>query len=317
MTQFEPRGVYSAIPTAIDEDGSINFEAQQNHIEYVEQGGVQGIVPAGCTGHAATLGDQSDDEFFNEHARFVSEVADMTDLEVIAGDGMNSTQQTIDLATAVEDEADIDAHLVITPYQNCPPQDRIVDHYRQIAEAVDEDIVAYNVPGRTGRNVEPRTLEYIADIPGVVGLKEASNDPEQITDMGERVFGHEEFYLGSGDDARNDQVFDEGGSFAISVSANVHPEGVVEVWEEGYENNNTERARELNRELEPLHSAMFQYGEKNPMSVQHALNELGYDFGTPRDPLGRDPLEGYDETHGEIFTNQSEIEHVLDHYGLT
>ena len=313
---FEPEGIFPALPTAINEDGSINYEAQQNHIEYLEEGGVHGIVPAGCTGHAATLGDQSDEELYSEHVRYVTEVADMTDLPVIAGDGMNSTQQTIDLATAVEEEADIDAHLMISPYQNCPPQDLLVNHYREVAEAVEKDVIAYNVPGRTGKNIEPRTLEYIADIRGVIGMKEASNDPDQINDMGERVFGHEEFYLGSGDDARNDQVFDEGGSFAISVSANVHPEAVVEVWEEGYQNENIETAEQLNRELQPLNEAMFQHGEKNPISVQYAINQLGYDFGTPRDPIGREPLEGYEETHGEVFTNQTEIENVLDHFGL-
>jgi len=316
MTGFEPEGVYPALPTAINEDGSINYEAQRNHIEYLEDGGVHGIVPAGCTGHAATLGYQSDEELYSEHVRYVAEVANMTDLPVIAGDGMNSTQQTIDLATAIEEEANIDAHLMISPYQNCPPQDQILDHYKQIADAVEEDIIAYNVPGRTGRNIEPRTLEYIADISGVIGIKEASNNPDQIRDMGERVFGHEEFYLGSGDDGRNDLVFEEDGSFAISVSANVHPEAMVGVWEEGYQNGDSQTAKRLNRELQPLHESMFQHGEKNPISVQYAVNELGFDFGTPRDPIGREPLEGYEETHGEVFTNQTEIEHVLDHFNL-
>lgn len=316
MSGFEPRGIYPAIPTAINDDGSLNLEAQQNHVDYLEEGGVHGIVPAGCTGHAATLGDLSNQELYNEHVRYVSEVADMTDLPVIAGDGMNSTQQTIDLAQAVEDQADIDAHLMISPYQNCPPQDLIVEHYSQVAEELDEDIIAYNVPGRTGRNIEPRTVERLAEIPGVIGIKEASNDPEQIREMGARLSGYDKFHLGSGDDGRNDLVFGEGGDFAISVSANVHPEGVLSVWEEGYENSNPEAAEQINQELQPLHNAMFQYGEKNPISVQYAVNQLGFDFGTPRDPLGREPLEGYEETHGEVFTNQTEIEHVLDHFGL-
>lgn len=316
MNNFEPEGVYPALPTAINEDGSINYEAQQNHIEYLEEGGVHGIVPAGCTGHAATLGDQSDEELYSEHVRYVDEVAEMTDLPVIAGDGMNSTQQTIDLATAIEEEADIDAHLMISPYQNCPPQDLLVDHYRKVAEVVEEDIIAYNVPGRTGRNIEPRTVERIAEIPGIIGIKEASNDPEQIREMGDRLSTYDNFHLGSGDDGRNDLVFGNGGSFAISVSANVHPEGVVGVWEEGYQNGGFESARDLNQNLQPLHDAMFQYGEKNPISVQYAVNQLGFDFGTPRDPLGREPLEGYEETHGEVFTNQTEIEHVLEHFNL-
>lgn len=308
---FNPRGVYAAVPTAIADDGSINYDAQENHIDYLEEGGIAGIVPAGCTGHAAALGDRAGEDLYDEHVEFVSRVSEMTDLEIIAGDGMNSTQQTIDLATRIEDEADIDAHLMISPYQNCPPQDLIVRHYEQIAEAVDDDIVAYNVPSRTGSNIGPETVEELASIDGLVGLKEASNDPEQIKDIGRRLEGYDNFILGSGDDPRNPLVYESGGEFAITVSGNPAPKKSVEVWEQAVQEENYSNARDINEELMPLHEAMFQEGEKNPISVQYALNQLGFDFGTPRMPLDREPREDSE------FQNQSEIEEVMAELELT
>jgi 4-hydroxy-tetrahydrodipicolinate synthase len=119
--RFTPEGVFPALPTPINEDGSINFEAAENHLEFLEENGVHGVVPAGCTGHAATLGDQGSDNLeYDEHVEFVSRIAEVTDLPVIAGDGMNSTQQTLELASSIENEADIDAYLMLSLYQNCP-----------------------------------------------------------------------------------------------------------------------------------------------------------------------------------------------------
>jgi 4-hydroxy-tetrahydrodipicolinate synthase len=310
---FTPEGVFPALPTPIDNDGSIKYEAAENHIEYLEEKGVHGVVPAGCTGHAATLGDQGGENLeYDEHVEFVSRIAEMTDLPVIAGDGMNSTQQTLELASRIEKEADIDAHLMISPYQNCPPQDLIIEHYRTLADELEKPIIAYNVPGRTGRNIDAETTLELARIEGVIGIKEASLNYEQIHEIGMRLEEADvkEFFLGSGDDAANHFVFQQGGSFAISVSANVHPEASVEVWRQGYEEEDYQRAFELNRELRPLHDAMFQEGEKNPISVQYAVDLLGFDFGTPRAPLNRKPRE--DDEYG----NRSEIRNVLEDQGL-
>lgn len=306
--EFRPEGVYPALPTPINQDASINYEAAENHIEYLEEGGVHGVVPAGCTGHSASLGDKTGEGLYDEHVEFVSRISEMTDLDVVAGDGMNTTEQTIELAEKVEEEADIDAHLMITPYQNCPPQDLVVRHYEEVARQLDEPIVAYNVPGRTGRNIEPETVEDIAEIEGIIGLKEASNDPEQIKGIGERLEKSEnhEFYLGSGDDERNPLIYESGGTFAITVSGNVAPSSTVEVWEEGVENENYEKSKKLNQDLMDLHDAMFQDGEKNPISVQYALNRLGFEFGTPRMPLDRKPRED------EEYSNRTEIENVLE-----
>ena len=313
MADFEPEGVFPAIPTPMNEDNSINYEAAENHIEYLENAGVHGIVPAGCTGHAATLGDRGKDNIdYQEHVEYVKRISEMTDLPVIAGDGINSTEQTLQLASKVEEEADIAAHLIISPYQNCPPQDLIVEHYRELARELEKPIIAYNVPGRTGRNVEADTVLELARIDGVIGIKEASLDYRQIHEIGMRLRneGLDDFYLGSGDDAANHYVYQQGGSFAISVSANIAPRKSVEVWEEGVENNDIESAYGLNRELLDLHNAMFQEGEKNPISVQYAVNQLGFDYGTPRKPLNRMPRQD------DEYQNREEIETVLKSLNL-
>lgn len=313
MTQFSPEGIFPALPTPINEDGSINFEAAENHIEYLEENGVHGIVPAGCTGHAASLGDGRNQNLeYDEHVEFVSKISEMTSLPVIAGDGMNSTQQTLELASRIEDEAEIDAHLMISPYQNCPPQDLIIEHYKTLSEELEKPIIAYNVPGRTGRNIEAETVIELARIDGVIGIKEASLDFQQIHEIGRRLEeeGLTDFYLGSGDDAANHFVFEQGGSFGISVSANVHPSAVVDVWELGYVQENVQQAFEKNRQLRDLHDSMFQPGEKNPISVQYAVNLLGYSFGTPRMPLDRQPRQDNE------YQNQAEIRAVLESHGL-
>lgn len=307
-TEFEPIGIFPALPTPIASDGSINYGALEEHIQYVEDGGVHGVVPAGCTGHAATLGDRGSD-MFEEHVEFISRVAEMTDLPIIAGDGLNSTRQTIELAKKVEKEADITAHLMISPYQNCPPQDRIVEHYRKIGEEIEKPIIVYNVPSRTGLNMEPETtLEIAEEVDRALGIKEASNNYEQVREIGKalELRDLESFYLGSGVDSANDFIFEQGGTFSISVSANVYPEGVVDVWQAGFEKNDFVGAYELNRDLGDLHNAMFQKGEKNPMSVQYALKLLGFDYGVPRPPLDREPLP----------ENRREIEEVLEDLDL-
>lgn len=316
MNDFTPEGVYPALPTPINDDGSINFETLEIFLNDLEDAGIHGVVPAGCTGHAATLGDMGNG-MYDEHSEYVEFVADNFDGDIIAGTGMNSTQQTIDLASAVEDMANIDAHLVIEPYQNKPPQRKLFDHYQQIAESeeVEEPIVAYNVPSRTGVNIKPRTIDRIADIDGVIGVKEASNDGDQIEEYGEVLASHDDFAFGSGDDPFNHKIYEEGGTFTITVTGNVAPERTIEVWEAGM-NEDYDRAEELNEELDLIHDAMFQDGDTNPVSVQYALNQAGYDFGTPREPLDDTPTEGYDEFEDETYHNQTQIEEALDEFGL-
>lgn len=310
---FEPEGVYPALPTAMDEKDEINYDAMEEHLEYLAENGIPGVVPAGCTGHAATLPH-------DEHIEYVSRISEMADelgLDVIAGSGTNSTYETIDLAQGIEETADIDAHLMISPYQNKPAQRGNIQHYELVADEIEEPIIAYNVPSRTGRNLIPDTQERISEIPGVIGIKEASNMLDQIRELGERFSDRDDFYLLSGDDPNNDLVYDVGGSGAISVTGNVAPARSMEVWEQGFENNDSEAAEGLNEELSPLHGAMFQDGEVNPVGVHYALNQMGFDFGTPRPPNDYTPLEGeIDPETGEVMHNQTEIEEAIEEFNL-
>ena len=310
---FEPEGVFPALPTPMDDEDQINYNASREHLKYLADNGVQGVVPAGCTGHAATLPQK-------EHVEYVSRVADMArelGLDVIAGSGTNSTYETIDLAQSIEEEADIDAHLQISPYQNKPAQRGNIQHYQHTSEALDEPIIAYNVPSRTGRNLIPETQERISEIPGVIGMKEASNMPSQIRELGNRFSERDDFYLLSGDDPNNNLVYEVGGSGAISVTGNIAPEESLKVWEGGFQNQNYDQAEQLNQELAPLHNAMFQNGEVNPLGVHYALNQMGLNFGTPRPPNDYTPLEGEEDLEtGEIRHNQTEIERALDEFGL-
>ncbi len=312
MSKNSFEGIYPAIPTPINEDNSINYEALENHLDYLEQSGVHGIVPAGCTGHAAALGDGSED-LYNEHVEYISQTAEYTDLPVLAGTGMNTPRQTIELAQQVEENADIDAHMMIAGYVNCPAASDLVNHYRSVVEEVEKPIIAYNVPGRTGTDIGVKGAVELAETEGIVGLKEASEDPGQVYEIARELerTDNEDFDLISGVDSLNHFFYDAGGSGAISVSANIAPEESVEVWESGYIEDNRQECYELNRELEPLHDAMFQKDDKNPIGVQYAMNLLGFDYGTPRPPLNRAPKQ--DEQH----QNRERIEEVLEQLELT
>jgi 4-hydroxy-tetrahydrodipicolinate synthase len=309
---FEPVGVFPALPTPMDQNNEINYDALEQHLEYLSDNGIDGVVPAGCTGHAATLPH-------DEHVEYVSNVSDLVDdfgMDVIAGSGTNSTLETIDLAGRIEEEADIDAHLMISPYQVKPANRGNLQHYERVADEVEEPIIAYNVPSRTGKNLGPETQERISEISGVIGVKEASNMEDQIRELGERFSDRDDFHLLSGDDPKNDLVYDVGGSGAISVSANVEPEASINVWEEGVLNGNNNYASQLNEELQPIHEAMFPDGEVNPVSVHYALNQMGFDYGTPRPPNDYQPLEGEKDIHGPIRYNQTMIEQALEEFNL-
>ena len=311
MPENSFEGIYPAIPTPINNDNSINYESLENHLDYLEKNGVHGVVPAGCTGHAASLGDHGEG-LYEEHVDFISRTVEYTGLPVLAGTGMNTPRQAIELAQKVEENADIDAHMMISGYVNCPPQDQLVEHYRTVASEVEKPIIAYTVPGRTGTDIGVEGAVELAEIEGITGLKEASEDPGQVYEINRELerTGNEDFDIMSGVDALNHFFYDAGGTGAISVSANLAPEESVEVWEAGYLEEDRQESYERNRELQDLHNAMFQEGEKNPIGVQYAMNLIGFDYGTPRPPLDRAPRQD------SQYNNQDEIEQALEDLDL-
>ena len=289
MTDSEPfAGVYPAMTTPFHEDGEIDHESLREEARRLVDAGVAGLVPAGSTGEAATL-------THDEHVEVVETVIDAVgdDVEIVAGAGSNSTREAVSLSERAE-AAGADALLHISPYYNKPEPAGMYDHFRRIADAVDIDVIVYNVPSRTGRNIEVETAEALAALDNVTGYKAASGDLGRISEVVERTLD-EEFAVLSGDDGMTWPVVAAGGTGVISVSANVFPEPHVELVDAALAGD-VERARELHHDLAPLFRAMFV--ETNPIPVKEAVHLL---HGRPphlRPPLsriGEENLEGLRE----------------------
>lgn len=284
MTDHPFAGVYPAMTTPFHEDGSIDFETLQADVRRLESAGVDGLVPVGSTGESATL-------THDEHIEVVDAVIDaVEDVPVIAGAGSNSTREAVSLSERSE-AAGADALLHISPYYNKPEPAGMEHHYTAVADAVDIPVILYNVPSRTGRNIEIESAERLARHPNITGYKAASGDMGRISEVIERT-QDEEFAVISGDDGMTYPVMAAGGTGVISVSANVFPEPHVEMVHAVLDGD-YDRARELHHELAPLFRGMFV--ETNPIPVKEAM---AMEHGAPphvRPPLTRLAPDNRDE----------------------
>jgi len=269
-------GTMTALVTPF-RDGAIDEDAFRAHLDRQIAAGVDGVVPAGTTGEAATL---SHDEHMHltritvEHAR--------GRVPVIAGAGSNSTAESIELTQAAKD-AGADAALLISPYYNKPSQEGIYQHYKAVADAVHLPIVVYNVPGRTASNMLPETVGRLSHIANVVGIKDATADMAQLgrtmNACGERI----EFY--SGDDATVMPFMASGGAGVISVVSNIAPQSMTALTE-AMRGGDLEAARAQHFELLPLSDSMFI--QSNPIPVKAAcamLGWMGWELRLPLTPL--------------------------------
>jgi 4-hydroxy-tetrahydrodipicolinate synthase len=275
MTYTPLDGVYPAMTTPLTDDGSIDFDRLREHARRLVDRGVDGVVPVGTTGESATL-------THDEHVEVVAAVADEVggEVPVVAGAGSNSTHEAVGLAGRCVD-AGADALLLISPYYNRPEPKGMESHYREIADRIDAPQVVYNVPSRTGRNVEVDTVTSLASHDRVVGYKAASGDVGRVSEVVERT-RDEAFSVLSGDDALTLPVCSVGGRGAISVTANVEPERVSEVVWSALDGD-YERAREVHHELAPLNRALFL--ESNPIPVKAAQEIRGHGPANYRSPL--------------------------------
>lgn len=257
------KGSIVAIVTPF-KNGEVDEKALSNLIKWHISEGTNAIVPCGTTGEASTLD-------YDEHYRVI-EITVKTakgKVPVIAGTGANSTDETI-MITKKAKELGADGTLIVTPYYNKPTQEGLYKHYKLVAETVDIPIVLYNVPGRTGINMLPQTVARLAEIKNIIGIKEATGDMKQVSEV-IRLCGNSLTVL-SGDDFTTLALLALGGKGVISVSANVDPRNVsamCKAWDEG----NIKKARELHFKLEPLNHAMFI--ETNPLPVKTALSMMG------------------------------------------
>lgn len=258
------QGSMVALVTPMREDGSIDMDALDRLLEWHVSAGTDAIVAVGTTGESATLD-------FEEHcaviAHTVKRIAGRR--PVIAGTGANATREAIHLTQCAKD-AGADACLLVTPYYNKPTQQGLYLHYRAIAEAVDIPQILYNVPGRTAVDLLPETVERLAEIPNIVGLKEALGKAERTHELVDRVGGKLELY--SGDDATALEFLLAGGQGVISVTANVAPGAMHEMCMAALDGD-TETASTINMRLDGLHHALFQ--EANPIPVKWAVARMG------------------------------------------
>lgn len=255
----------------------LNFDAMKKLVEHAIEGGVDGVVPAGCTGHAASLSWDEQKGLVN----YTLEIA-KSKVKVIPGDGSNCTREAIRAAKEMEDLG-VDTHLMISPYQNKPTQEGLYQHYASIAKAVKGNIIVYNVPGRTGRNIEPETTIRLAkDFSNIAAIKEASGNIEQIKKIIDGTKDIKGFDVLSGDDGLTLDIIKAGGTGCISVAANVDPKRTAAMIHAALEKDYA-KADKLNKELQVLFKILFI--ETNPSPAHYALRKLGIDVGVPRLPL--------------------------------
>ncbi|HWP42205.1 MAG TPA: 4-hydroxy-tetrahydrodipicolinate synthase [Blastocatellia bacterium] len=258
------KGCGTALVTPFKEDLAIDEDALRRFVEFQITEGIDFLVPCGTTGESATLSDQ-------EQRRVVEIVLQAAQgrAQVIAGAGGNNTAHVIKLAREYE-KLGVRGLLSVSPYYNKPTQEGIYRHFRAIAEATPLPIIVYNVPPRTAVNILPETIARLAEIPNIVGVKEASGDISQIAELITRV--PPEFKVFSGDDSMTLPVIAVGGVGLISVASNEAPGPMTALTKAALEND-WDEARRLNRELFPLMKANFI--ETSPGPVKAALAMMG------------------------------------------
>lgn len=265
-------------------DGEVDYRRLEELIEFHVESGTHGIVPVGTTGESPTLSHAE----HKEVVRFtVGAVGGR--IPVVAGTGSNSTQEAVEF-TKFAEKAGADAALVVAPYYNKPTQEGIYRHFRTLAGETSLPLILYNVPGRTAVNTEPETVERLfRDCGNIIGIKEATGSLEQASRI-IHLCG-EEFTVLSGDDAVNYPLLAVGARGFITVTANIVPGDVAELYN-SFKRGDIEEARRLHYRLLPLNSVLFV--ESNPIPVKAALALMGKtepDIRAPLYPLSGGNLE--------------------------
>lgn len=268
------QGSIVAIVTPMSDDGALDIGCFRNLIDFHVREGTDGIVVVGTSGESPTVD-------FDEHCELIRVAVEHSAgrIPIVAGTGANSTREAIEL-TRYAKEVGASASLSVVPYYNKPTQEGLYRHFRAIAEAVDIPIIVYNVPGRTVADLANDTTLRLADIPNIVGIKDATANMDRAADLIRRA--PQDFAVYSGDDATALALILLGGQGDISVTANVAPRMMHEMCTAALAGNIV-RARELNNRLQGLHHNLFV--EANPIPVKWAVQQLGLIGGGIRLPL--------------------------------
>ena len=268
------KGSIVAIVSPMHDDGSLDFDAYRRLIDWHVAEGTNAIVAVGTTGESPTVDQQ-------EHGELIRVAVDAVRgrVPVIAGTGGNSTAEAIELTRHAK-AVGADATLQVVPYYNKPTQEGLYRHFRTIAETVDLPMILYNVPGRTVADLANDTTMRLSEVPGIVGLKDATGDAARAADLLRRLPTNFALYSGNDDSALALMLL--GGHGVVSVTANVAPKLMSEMCRAAL-SGDLARARQLNAQLWPLHQKLFV--EPNPIPAKWALAKMGRIEGGIRLPL--------------------------------
>jgi 4-hydroxy-tetrahydrodipicolinate synthase len=258
------RGSMVAVVTPMNDDGSLDVESFRSLLGFHIENHTDGIVVVGTSGEAPTVD-------FNEHTFLIQEAVKYIDgrIPVIAGTGANSTKEAIFLTEQAK-KLGADGSLLVTPYYNKPTQSGLYEHYKAINDAVSIPQILYNVPSRTGVDLENETVVKLSLLKNIIGIKDATGEVSRITKLKDKV--DDNFLFISGDDLTFLEFLKKGGGGVISVTANIRPDLMHKICDHAL-NNQYEDANQLNQKLLLLHEAMFI--ESNPIPVKWLLSNIG------------------------------------------
>lgn len=273
MAIFKGAGV--ALVTPMKEDLSIDYDKLEELVDFHVKNGTDSIIICGTTGEAATQSHE-------EHLATVKACVEFAKkrIPVIAGSGSNCTETAIYLSQKAE-EYGADGLLVVSPYYNKATQQGLIGHFSAVADSVKLPIILYNVPSRTGCNIQPQTVaQLVKNVDNIVGIKEASGDISQVANIMQLTDGKIDLY--SGNDDQIVPILSLGGLGVISVLSNVAPKETHDIVAK-YLDGDVKGSRDLQLKYLPLIHALF--SEVNPIPVKKALNLMGMNVGTLRMPL--------------------------------
>ncbi len=284
------QGSMVALVTPMLEDGAVDYDALKRLVDFHVNSNTDAIIAVGTTGESATLDP-------DEHCEVIARTVEFANggIPVIAGTGANSTREAIYFTRRAE-ELGADACLLVTPYYNKPTQEGLYQHFKAIAEAVPIRQILYNVPGRTACDLLTSTVNLLADIENIVGIKDASADINRATELIQTCADRMPVIV-SGEDGNACEHMHLGGRGIISVTANVAPKQMSEMCIAALAGDFA-RARELNAKLDDLHKALFV--ESNPIPVKWAVHELGLIGEHIRLPLTPLSAQYYDQVRAAM-----------------
>ena len=273
---FPPFGnILTAMVTPFKKDGKVDYELAVKLANYIIENGSDGIVLCGTTGESPTLTWDEQHQLFVVIRNSLQSKA-----KILIGTGSNSTSEAVE-ATKKAFAAGADGALVVVPYYNKPPQDGLYEHFKDVANAAPKlPIMLYNIPGRTGSNLLPKTVKKLMEFPNIVSIKAASGRIEEVTEL--RAECGSEFAIYSGDDSLLLPMLSVGAVGVVSVASHIVGLQLKDMIS-NFQNGNVLKALDIHERLQPLFKALFE--TTNPIPIKAALEQLGWEVGPPRPPL--------------------------------